>query len=165
MEGLGVLMGGGKRVEPVSIDQLKPLIPEKFAGLPRQSSNAERQGMAGLTITRAEATYGDDAGKSVTLEVTDTGGVSGLAGLASWAGLQGEREDESGVERVQRVGGRLVHEKVAKGDGSNEFGMVLGERFVVNAEGNGVSVSELRAAVSALDLGKLESMKDVGVQK
>ena len=113
-------------------------------------------------IARAEATYGDDAGKSVTLEVTDTGGVSGLAGLASWAGLQGEREDESGVERVQRVGGRLVHEKVAKGDGSNEFGMVLGERFVVNAEGNGVSVNELRAAVSALDLGKLESMKDVG---
>ena len=121
--------------------------------------------MAGLMITRAEATYGNDAGRSVTLEVTDTGGVSGLAGLAGWAGVLGEREDESGVERVQRVGGRLVHEKVAKGDGANEFGMVLGERFVVNAEGEGVSVSDLKAAVSALDLGKLESMKDVGVQK
>jgi hypothetical protein len=164
MEALGILAGGGKRVEPVAVDQLTPLLPERFAGLPRTSSNAERSGFAGIMIARAEATY-EDGDRSVRLEVTDTGGASGLAGLASWAGIQGERQDESGTERTQNVGGRVVHEKIAKGDGTNEFSVLLGQRFVVNAEGDKVSAEQLKAAVSALDLAKLEAMKDVGVQK
>jgi hypothetical protein len=63
------------------------------------------------------------------------------------------------------VNGRLVHEKVAKRGGSNEFGIVLGDRFIVSATGSGVELNELKAAVTALDLGKLEAMKDVGAQK
>jgi hypothetical protein len=42
---------------------------------------------------------------------------------------------------------------------------VLGDRFVVSATGRGIDLGALKAAVSGLDLGKLESMKDVGVQK
>jgi hypothetical protein len=140
-------------------------MPETFAGLPRKSSNVEKTGMAGLMVSRAEATYGDNGQKSVTLEVTDTGGISGLTGLASWVGMQGEKEDENGVERTQKIGDRLVHERVSKGEGTNEFSVVLGNRFVVNAEGSGVTLNDLKAAVSALDLGKLESMKGVGAQK
>ena len=52
-----------------------------------------------------------------------------------------------------------------KNGGTNEFGVVLGDRFMVSAKGNGVNLDQLRSAVSGLDLGKLESMKDVGVQK
>jgi hypothetical protein len=35
----------------------------------------------------------------------------------------------------------------------------------VSAKGNGVGVNELKTALSSIDLAKLESMKDVGVQK
>jgi len=42
---------------------------------------------------------------------------------------------------------------------------VLGGRFIVSAKGRGVELSALKTAVSALDLNKLEGMKDVGVQK
>jgi hypothetical protein len=165
MEGLGMLLGGGKHVDPIGIDQLKPFVPDTFAGLPKKSSNAEKTGIASLMVSKAEATYGDGADKRVTLEISDTGGASGLVGLASWANVQGEKEDESGSERTQKIGGRLVHEKMSKGGGSNEFSIVLGERFVVSASGVGVATSDLKTAVSALDLGKLESMKDVGVTK
>ena len=41
---------------------------------------------------------------------------------------------------------------------------MLGDRFIVSATGN-VDLAALKAAVTGLDLGKLESMKDVGVQK
>jgi hypothetical protein len=58
-----------------------------------------------------------------------------------------------------------VHERTSKNGGSNEFGLVLGDRFVVSAKSSDVSVSELKAAVSSLDLAKLEAMKDVGVKK
>ena len=163
-EALGTLLGGGKKVEPLGIEELKAFVPETFLGLPKKSSKAERSAALGLSISKAEARYGDGP-KTVSLEVSDTGGVSGMMALAGWAGVQGEKEDDSRIERTRKEGGRLVHEKVSKTGGSNEFDMVLGDRFIVAAKGNGVSLAELKAAVSSLDLARLESMKDVGVQK
>ena len=165
MESLGTLLGGGKRVDPVAIDQLKVFVPESLAGLAKTASSAEKNGIAGLMVSKAEARYGDGAGKTVTLEISDTGGVSGLIGLASWAGMEGEKDDDGGTEKTQKVGGRLVHERSSKRGGSNEFGIVLGNRFIVSAKGNGVGVDELKAAVAGLDLAKLESMADAGVHK
>ena len=164
IEGLGALLGGGKRVDPVDIEQLKPLVPDTFNGLPKTSSKAEKSGIAGLMVSKAEARYSDGADKSVTLEISDTGGVSGLMALAGWAGVEGVREDDDGAERTQKVDGRLVHEKSSK-HGTNEFAIVLGDRFVVSAKGNGVDLPALKGAVSALDLAKLESMKNLGVKQ
>jgi hypothetical protein len=166
MQGLGAILGGGKRVDPIAIDELKPFVPETFAGLAKTGGSAEKNGMAGFAVSKAEGRYGDHGQKHVTLEITDTGGASGLMGLATWANLQGEREDENGFEKTEKVDGRLVHEKGSKRPGgSNEFTVVLGERFIVAARGNGVELPELKAAVSGLDLGKLEGLKSVGVQK
>jgi hypothetical protein len=165
IEGLGTLLSGGKHVDPIGIDALKSFVPETFVGLPKKSGSAEKSGLAGLMVSKAEATYSDDAGKSVTLEISDTGGASGLLELAGWVGLQGEKDDDNGSERTQKVDGRLVHEKVSKKGGANEFGVVLGDRFVVSATGRGVPLSELKSAVSSIDLAKLESMKVVGVTK
>jgi hypothetical protein len=164
-EGLGALLGGGKRVDPIGIDQLKTFVPESFAGFSKTSSNAEKTGMAGLMVSKAEATYGDGAGKSVRLDISDTGGVSGLMALAGWAGVEGEKDDDSGSEKTQNIGGRLVHERTSKNGGSNEFGIVLGDRFVVSAKSSDVSLNDLKTAVSSLDLAKIESLKDVGVKK
>jgi len=47
LEGLGTLFGGGKRVDPIAIDQLKPFVPDTFGGMPKTSSSAERTGLAG----------------------------------------------------------------------------------------------------------------------
>ncbi len=165
MQGLGALLGGGSRVEPVDIDQLKPLLPETFAGLARRSSKAEKNGVLGLSVSNAEAEYGDGNAKSVTLDISDSGGMSGLVGLAGWAGAVGEKEDENGSEKTTKENGRLVHEEVSKNGGTNEFDIVIGDRFVVGAKGDGVDINALRTAVAGLDLAKLESMKDAGVQK
>jgi hypothetical protein len=164
MEGLGAVLGGGKRYEPIAIDELKPFVPDTLAGLPKTRSSAEKSGIAGLMVSKAEAGYEDGGGKRVDLEITDTGGASGLLGFAGWATLQGEKEDDSGVERTRKEGGRLVHEKTSKVGGANEFTLVLGDRFVVSARGRGVSLEQLKGAVSSLDLGKLESMKEAGAQ-
>jgi hypothetical protein len=166
MAGLGAVLGGGKHVDPVGIDQLKPFVPETLAGLAKISSNAEKSGVAGLMVSKASASYGDHAQKSISLDISDAGGASGLLGLAGWMRVQGEKEDDNGFERTQTVNGRLIHEKGSKrADGSNEFSVVLGGRFIVSAKGHGVDLAALKTAVSGLDLGKLEGMKDLGVQK
>jgi Yip1 domain len=164
-EGLGALLGGGKHVDAVSIDQLKPLVPDQFAGLARKSSNAERNGMAGIMVSKAEASYGDDAGHSASLEITDSGGATGLLGMASWAALQGERDNDQASERTERIGGRLVHQKISKTGGTHEYNVVIADRFIVTAKANGIEFGALKSAVAALDLQKLEAMKDVGVVK
>jgi hypothetical protein len=165
LEGLGTILGGGTRVEPVSIDQLRPLVPDQFAGLAKQSSNAERNGMAGIMVAKAEASYGDGAGHSATLEITDSGGATGLLGLASWANVQGERENERVSERTERVGNRLVHHSISKTGGTHEYTVVIADRFIVSAKGRGIEFGALQSAVSSLDLQTLEAMKGVGVGK
>ena len=160
----GAVLGGGKSVEPLGIEQLKPFVPESFAGLAKKSSKAEKTGAMGIMVSKAEARYADDAGKSIHLEVSDTGGAAGMMAFAGWAMEQGEKEDEFGSEKTGKVGGRLVHEKTRK-DGRNEYDVVIGERFIVAAKGNGVDLATLKSAVAGLDLSKLEGLKDVGVQK
>ncbi len=155
---LGTAISGGKGVEPVQLDVLKPLVPEQFAGMPRTDMRTERSGVAGLMVAKAEGVYVAD-GKRVNLEVVDTGGAAGLMGLASWIGVQGEKEDNNRRESTRKEGNRLVHEQVDKRGGSNKYTVVVGDRFVVSATGQGVDIDALKSGVGAVDLAKLESMK------
>jgi hypothetical protein len=155
---LGTAMSGGKGVDPVQIDALKPFVPASFAGLPQISTQSERGGVQGLMTAKVEAHYGDTSGKNAQLEVVDTGGAAGLLGLASWMGVQGEREDANRREVTRKDGNRLVHEEVSKQGGNNKFSLVLNDRFVVSARGN-VDIDTLKSSVSSLDLGKLEGLK------
>ena len=158
MATLGTAMSGGKGVEPVQIDALKPFVPETFAGLPRKDLQTERGGAAGFVTTKVQGVYGDDSGKSARVEVMDTGGVAGLMGLASWMNVQGEKENSERRESTRRDGKRLIHEEQNKKGGSSKYTVVLNDRFIVEARGN-VDYGQLKSAVNSLDLGKIESMK------
>src|SRR5207253_11096131 len=107
MGALGTAMSGGKGVEPVQIDALKPFVPENFAGLPRKDLRTERGGAAGFITAKAEGVYADDGGKNARVEVVDTGGVGGLMGLAAWMNVQGARENAERPECTRREGKRL----------------------------------------------------------
>jgi hypothetical protein len=165
LDALGTVVSGGRKVQPLSVDEVKAFVPETFAGLPRTSQSAERGGMDSLQVTTAKATYGDNSGKQVRLEVTDAGGAGAMMGLASWMGAMNmEREDDNGAERTRKEGNRLVHERVSKRGGDNEYSVVVGDRFIVKAAGT-VDLGGLKGGVSNVNLAKLESMKDVGVAK
>jgi hypothetical protein len=158
MAAFGTAVSGGKGVEPVQIDALKPFVPEKFAGLARTDMRTGRSGAAGFMTANAEGIYGDASGKSASLSVTDTGGVAGLMGLTSWMNLQGERENSERRESTRRDGKRLLHEEVSKTGGSNKYTVVLNDRFIVEAKGT-TDIASLKSAVNDLDLGKLESLQ------
>jgi Yip1 domain len=166
VEGFTTLLGGGRHIDPIDIDRLKSFVPESFAGLKRTSTSADKSGLAGVIASKAEATYSDGSQKRVKLEVVDSGGASGLLALAGWATLQGESDNADSSERTHKDGDRVIHEKASKhAGGTNEVAILVGNRFLVTASGEGVDVSGLKSALSTVDLAKLESMKDVGVSQ
>jgi len=154
---LGTALSGGKPVDPVQIDALKPFMPEKFMGLPRTDLRTERSGVAGLMVAKAEGVYSEGE-KHAQLNVTDSGGAASLIGMAAWLGVQGEKEDSKRRESTRREGTRIVHEEVDKLGGRNHYTVVLANRFVVSAEGN-ADIAALKSAVNGLDLAKLEALK------
>lgn len=158
MAALGTAFSGGKGVDPVSIDQLKPFVPEQLAGMPRTDLQTERSGVKGLMSAKAEATYAN-GDRHVRLEIVDTGGAAGLMTVAMWAGVQGEREDAHHREVTRKEGSRLVHEEQDKQDGSSKYLVVLNERFMVSAEGRGVDLAMLRSGVNSVNLSGLEALK------
>jgi hypothetical protein len=153
-------MSGAGGVEPVQLDQLKPLVPDTFAGLPRTEMRTDRSGVKGFMVAKVEATYSDpNAGKVAHLEVTDSGGAAGFMGLAAWAGVQGEHEDGNRREVTRTEGDRIIHEEVSKTGGTNKYTVVVGKRFIVAASGTHVDIDALKSGVSSVDLGKLASLK------
>jgi hypothetical protein len=161
MGALGTALSGGKGVEPVQLDVLKPFLPDKAAGLPRTASSSDRSGVAGLMAAKVRGEYGDASGKKLNLEVVDTGGAAGLTGLAGWAmlGATAESENDSRIERMRKDGNRMVREEISKRGGSNSYSVILADRFIVSGEGRGVDFDTVKAAVNSIDLARIESIK------
>lgn len=162
---MGAALSGGDQVESLAPDQLKPFMPETLAGLRRTHLSAQRSGAMGLQVSTAEATYADDAGHELQLEVSDTGSAKGLMAMASWATLQNETESDHGFEKTYKQDGRMVHEQWDNQSKSGEYSIVLGNRFTVKVSGGADSIDQLKAAVAGLDLAGLEALKDHGVKK
>lgn len=160
----GAALSGGAQVESLAPERLKSFVPDELAGLSRSSLAAERNGAMGMQVSQANATYTDDSGREVRLEITDAGSAKGLLGLAAWAGVEGEKEADGRYEKTFRQDGRLIHEEWDSNASSGQYTVVVGDRFTVKVEGGAGSVSDLRAAAEELDLDELEELRTEGVK-
>ncbi len=158
---LGAVLGGGK-VAALSPDQLKEFIPESLADLPRTDISAELNGAMGMQISQADATFADDNGRSLQLQITDTGSAKGLLALAGFASLQNDEQNANGFNKTYKSGGRLVHEEWDNG-GRGEYALVVADRFTIKVSGDAADIDELKDAVNEIDVDRLDAMKDTGV--
>jgi hypothetical protein len=161
---MGAAFSGGQQVESLAPDRLKSFVPEELAGLSRSSISAERNGALGLQVSTATATYSNDSGRQVRLEITDAGNAKGLLGLASWAGVEGETEENGRREKTFREDDRLMHEEWDSNASQGQYTVVVGDRFTVKVEGAAGSVAELREAAEQLDLDGLSDLRTEGVK-
>ena len=79
--------------------------------------------------------------------------------------LEQERETGNSYERTRKENGRMVHEQWNSDSHSGEYGIVLGDRFLVKVAGEAGSVDDLKAAVGSLNLAGLEALKNEGVKQ
>lgn len=145
--------------EPVNFRDLQDLLSEKLAGFERKSRSGETSGAMGFTISRAEARY-EDGDRSANVEIMDTGGITGVAGmgLVAWSMATIDREDDEGYERTSTLDGYKSLEKYYKSGNRSELSILIGNRFVINANGDDCSLDELKKLVKAINLKKLEKM-------
>ncbi len=155
--GLAGMLGGmaqavgedGEVRPPVPAAQLKALLPDALPGLPRASNESGQMAIG----SRASADYGQGE-KEISLSLTDLGVAGALTAMAP----EMEKESNGAYERTGRVNGRLTTERYDSGDRSGEFGILVGGRVMVQAEGRGVEMNELKAALARIDLPRLERL-------
>ncbi len=166
-EALGAMMGaamGGGSVEALAPEKLQTFVPEALAGLPRTTISVERNGAVGLQIAEAKASFGNDAGRVIDLQITDAGSAKGMLALAGMASLEEDQKTDHGFSKTYQADGRMVHEEWDNG-GHGEYSKVIGQRFTVKVSGNVESIEVLKAALEEIDLVGLEALKDEGVKE
>ena len=146
---------------PIDFRKLKELLPEEIAGFKRTEASGEKTGAMGFTISTAESKYKGNGNSSVKVEIFDTGGVAGVAtmSLAAWTMADIDKETENGYEKTTKLEGHKAFEKYDALNKSGELNVLVADRYVVNVNGNNVSVDKLKSILGDMDLEKLADLK------
>ena len=91
------------------------------------------------------------------------GAAGALAGMANAFNVSSSSESEGRYEKVGKVNGRMTMEEFDRTSGHGEYGVLVGERFMVQAEGeSGATINDLKAAVASVNFGRLEGLARAG---
>ncbi len=166
-EAMGAMFGavlGGGTVEALAPERLQAFVPESLAGLPRTTLSVERNGAMGMQVAQAQATFANDVGRVIDLQITDAGSAKGILALAGMASLEEDQTTDHGFSKTYTVDGRMVHEEWDN-SGHGEYMQVVGERFTVKVSGNVESIDALKGALNDINLDGLAALKDEGVKE
>jgi hypothetical protein len=148
---------GGKQTPAIPTDILKDYLPSSFSGYSRGEVEANSGGIAGFTGSNVEAQYlkGD---AHLTLSITDMNAAGGFAAMAGAIGIESSKETANGYEKVGKVDGRLTTQEWDSQSKAGKYGVLIADRFMVQADGQGADMDDLKAAVAAVGPGKLETL-------
>jgi hypothetical protein len=139
---------------PVEAAKMQALLPGSIGSYQRTASETVGMGQMGST---AEGTY-TSGDKTFTLKIVDMSALGALAGIGAAMGVEQSREDADSYEKTGTVGGQMQTESWNKTSNRGKFGMVVGNRFMIEADGQAASLDELKAAVATVDQGNLLSL-------
>ena len=166
MKALGGLAGaaGGGSYEPVDFSKLKEALPQELAGFEKGEASGEKNNAFGISVSEAKQSFRTaDGNKRVRFEITDPGSLAGPFALANvWLNVEVDKESGDGYEKTSTVGGRKIHEKWSKDSKRGEVQMVVGNRFMVEVNAEGVEMNDVKALLGKIDVAKLEAMKGEG---
>jgi hypothetical protein len=157
---LGSSLGGAHRHDPVDFHVLESMLPSSLPGMQRGTPQGNANQGMGLKETSAQVDFSGTNDARVSVSITDAAAVSGLAGIAEMANSQQSEQGDS-YEKNEKIGGQNVHEKWDAQAKHGELSLIVAKRYGVEIRGDNVDMEALKNALGQIDLGKLESMKDV----
>ncbi len=158
-EALGNAMGNADNTdyEPVEREALRDAIPESIAGMDRTSIESAREGLGGMTTTRAEAEYQGGEG-TFDLTVTDLAGIP-FAALAGYGfGIEVDRETDTEIERTFEFEGNRAKEQYNSSSNSGEI-QVLANGFLFEGRGRNMSRDQLHDAMGEVPIDQISGLR------
>ena len=140
-------------IKPVSTGALKALLPASIGSYTRTGFDTMTVG----GMSNAAATY-EDGENRFDLRVSDANALGALGGIGMAMGMERSSEDADGYERVGPVNGHMQSEKWSNSGNRGHFGMMVADRFMIQAEGSVPSIDVLKQAVAAIDQSKLAEL-------
>ncbi len=150
-------MQSGKVVPATDPEVLKAYLPTSVAGFSRTEVSASGGGAGAIQGSNAEGTY-TKGEANIRLAVTDMGAAGAMAGMAGAFNVKGSTETSTSYEKVGRVDGRMTTESYDRTSHHGEYSVLAGDRFMISASGDNVSIDDLKAAVQAIGPAKLEGL-------
>lgn len=138
------------KAKPVDSAALQALLPSSIGNYARTAQQSTAVGGMG----NVEGTY-ESGDNRFDLRITDTNALGALAGMGVAMGMEQSRQDAEGYEKTGVVDGRMQTEKWNKPGNRGTFGIMVGERFMVEAEGTVPGIDVLKAAVASVNQANL----------
>ena len=146
-----------KAMTAIDSSKLKALLPDTVAGLPKTESSSTTVAPGGLSTSKAEAVYSQGAAR-IDLPVTDISAMGAFARIAGVTSIESEKQTATGYEKVGKVDGRMTTEEWDRNAKSGKFGVLVADRVMVQAEGSGVTMDDLKAAVASVGPERVEGI-------
>jgi hypothetical protein len=144
-------------VTPVATDVLSAMLPGSVAGYSRGDVSSSSGSVGGMSAAHVSASY-TKGPANFTLKVIDLGSASGFAKMGAAMNINTNEQTGTSYNKVNTVNGQMITERYDTANKSGSYGVVVGGRFSVEAEGTGADMSDLKSAVAAIDLGKLDAL-------
>ncbi|MCL4811543.1 MAG: hypothetical protein KJ061_03610 [Vicinamibacteraceae bacterium] len=150
--------GETPQVEPVSFRDLQALFPT-VEGWEMAKPSGEKM-TSPFAFSKAEVDY-QKGESSVSVEITDSGFNQMLFAPFMMFMAQGyEKETSEGYEKSTKVGDYPAWERWSSDTRDGELNVVVGKRFLVRVEGDGIDdMSVLHDVAKRIDMGKLAQLK------
>jgi hypothetical protein len=147
----------GKAYEPVSFTALQAFFPE-IGGWEMEKPRGESM-TAPVKFSQAEAAYtkGDSR---IELKIVDTA-MSKLLSMPYQMFLATgySSQTDNGYEKATKVAGNPGWEKWDGESKHAELGTIVGQRYIVTADGSGTDVKTVQEFLSKIDLARLAALK------
>ena len=147
----------GKAYEPVSFKELQRFLPD-ISGWEKETPQGETM-TAPVKFSQAETAYTKGDAR-IELKIVDTAMSKMLTMPYQMFLMTGySKETGSGYEKAAKVGGNPGWEKWDSEAKRAELGVIVGQRFLVTAEGSDTDVKTVQDVIAKMDLGKLAGLK------
>jgi hypothetical protein len=137
-----------KKLTPLSMDELKAMVPEEFMGMKRTSFNANSMMGTGMV----NASYKSEDGKELKVNVIDCAGEAGAGyyTLNFWSLWNFEQQDDNGYQKTVDFNGQKAVEKYSKYNDEYSITFPAKERLLVVVEGEKMGLDAVKQAAQSL---------------
>ena len=138
-----------KKLTPLTVDQLKALVPEEFMGMKRTRFNAHSQ--MGFGMVSADYKTEGDNPKELQVQVMDCAGEAGYGYFSmSFLMWSFEEQTDDGYQKTIQFNGEKAIEKYSKSSDQYTLTYPSNDRFLVVLEGRHMSLDEVKQAANNL---------------